>query len=135
MAGQERTKQAEPGGRSDGKPAFDKSQSAPRGGSIGLVLLIALALVGAAAGLIYVGQDYAETYIVALLSVLGTVGVFALFALASGIMHLSSRSDGNPMLKALADNAFDGIVVTDQSGRVFYANSAYLDLIGSSRRQ
>jgi two-component system cell cycle sensor histidine kinase/response regulator CckA len=130
MAGQERTKQAPASG--EGKPAFDKSQSAPRSGSIGLVLLIALALVGAAAGLIYVGQDYAETYIVALLSVLGTVGVFALFALASGIMHLSSRSDGNPMLKALADNAFDGIVVTDQTGHVFYANPAYLDLIGST---
>ena len=119
-------------GRSDGKPAFDKSQSAPRGGSIGLVLLVALALVGAAAGLIYVGHDYAETYIVALLAVLGTVGVFALFALASGIMQLSSRSDGNPMLKAVVDNAFDGIVVTDQTGRVFYANSAYLDLIGAT---
>ncbi|HEX3710628.1 MAG TPA: response regulator [Pseudolabrys sp.] len=132
MAGQERTRQAEPSERGEGKPAFDKSQSAPRAGSIGLVLLVAVALVAAAAGLIYVGQDYAETYIVALLSVLGTVGVFALFALASGIMHLSSRKEGNPLLKAVVDNAFDGIVVTDRDGRVFYANATYLDLIGAA---
>jgi two-component system cell cycle sensor histidine kinase/response regulator CckA len=132
MAGQERTTQSGPSERGESKPAFDKSQSAPRGGSIGLVLLVAVALVAAAAGLIYVGQDYAETYIVALLSLLGTVGVFALFALASGIMHLSSRKEGNPVLKAVVDNAFDGIVVTDHDGRVFYANATYLDLIGAA---
>ncbi|HEY4981979.1 MAG TPA: response regulator [Pseudolabrys sp.] len=115
-----------------GRQAFDKSQSAPRSGSIGMVLLVAVLLVGAAAGLIYVGRDYAETYILALLAGLGTVGVFALFAMASGIMRLASKDHGNPLLKAVVDNAFDGILVTDQGGRVFYANATYLDLIGAS---
>ena len=32
----------------------------------------------------------------------------------------------------MVDNAYDGIVVTDQAGRVFYANAAYLDLIGAA---
>ncbi len=63
---------------------------------------------------------------------LGTIGVFALFGLASGILQLASRSQGNPLLKAVVDDAVDGIVVTDQSGRVFYANAAYLDLIGAA---
>src|SRR5476651_499957 len=116
----------------EGRQAFDKSQSAPRSGSIGLVLLVALALVAAAAGLIYVGHDYAETYMMALLAALGTIGVFALFALASGIMRLAGKDHGNPLLKAVVDNAFDGILVTDQSGRVFYANATYLDLIGAA---
>jgi two-component system cell cycle sensor histidine kinase/response regulator CckA len=115
-----------------GRLAFDKSQSAPRSGSVGLVLLVALALIAAAAGLIYIDRPYAGTYILALLAVLGTVGVFALFAMASGIMQLASRSHGNPLLKAVTDNAFDGLVVTDQSGRVFYANATYLDLIGAT---
>ena len=75
---------------------------------------------------------YAGTYILALLALLGTIGVFALFAMASGIMQLASRGQGNPLLKAVVDNAFDGIVVTDQSGRVFYANATYLDLIGAT---
>ena len=38
-----------------GRQAFDRSQSAPRGGSVGMVLLVALLLVAAAAGLVYVG--------------------------------------------------------------------------------
>src|SRR5471030_3221408 len=114
------------------RQAFDKSQSAPRAGSIGLVLLVAVALVGAAAGLIYVGRDYAETYMMAMLAALGTVGVFALFALAAGIMRLASREHASPLIKAVVDNGFDGLLVTDQSGRVFYANVTYLDLIGAT---
>jgi len=112
--------------------AFDKSQSAPRGGSIGMVLLVAMLLVAAAGAVTYVGREHAETYILGLLAALSTIGVFALFAIASGIMSLAGRERGSPMLKALADNAFDGIVVTDQAGRVFYANSAYLDMIGAT---
>jgi len=115
-----------------GRPAFDRSQSAPRSGSVGMVLLVAVLLVAAAAGLVYAGRDYAETYILTLLAALGTVGVFALFALASGIMRFAGRDQGNPLLKAVTDNAFDGIVVTDQGGRVFYANAIYLDLIGAA---
>jgi two-component system, cell cycle sensor histidine kinase and response regulator CckA len=115
-----------------GRQAFDNSLSAPRGGSVGMVLLVALLLIAAAAGLVYVGQDHAELYILALLGVLGTVGVFALFAMASGIMSLSGRDRGNPLLKTVVDHAFDGVVVTDQAGRVFYANATYLNMIGAA---
>jgi two-component system cell cycle sensor histidine kinase/response regulator CckA len=134
MAGQDRTKQPPPQESSEGqgRPAFDRSQSVPRRGSIGKVLLVALLLVGAAAGLVYVGREHSATYILLLLAVLGTIGVFALFALAAGILRLASKDAGNPVLKAVVDNAFYGIVVTDQSGRVFYANTTYLDLIGAT---
>jgi two-component system cell cycle sensor histidine kinase/response regulator CckA len=133
MAGQDRTKQPlEDGSEGQGRAAFDRSQSVPRRGSIGKVLLVALLLVGAAAGLVYVGREHSATYILLLLAVLGTIGVFALFALAAGIMRLASKDAGNPVFKAVVDNAFYGIVVADTSGRVFYANTAYLDLIGAT---
>ena len=114
------------------RSAFDRSQSAPRGGSFGMVLLIALLLVGAAAGLVYVGRENSATYILALLAGLGTIGVFALFALAAGILRFAGRDQANTVHKALVDSAFDGVVVTDQAGRVFYANTTYLDLIGAT---
>ena len=134
MAGQDRAKQPPVKERREepARKAFDRSRSAPRGGSLGLVLLVALLLVAAAAGLVYVGRAHSASYILVLLAVLGSIGVFALFALAAGIMRLGARDAGNPLLKAVADNAFDGIVVTDASGRVFYANTAYLDLIGAA---
>jgi two-component system, cell cycle sensor histidine kinase and response regulator CckA len=114
------------------RQAFDKSQNAPRGGSISMVLAIAVVLIAAAGGLIYVSRDYVEAYILALLAILGTIGVFALFATAAGIMRFAGRDQGNPLLKAVVDSAFDGILVTDHAGRVFYANSTYLDLIGAT---
>jgi two-component system cell cycle sensor histidine kinase/response regulator CckA len=131
MSGQEPAAQP-PGGERPVRQAFDKSQSAPRSGSVGLVLLVALLLIAAAAGSIYINRTYAGTYILLLLALLGTIGICALFALASGIMRLAGRGQANPLLKAVVDNAFDGIVVTDQSGRVFYANATYLDLIGAA---
>ncbi len=119
-------------GTGSGRQAFDKSQSAPRSGSIGLVLLVAVALVAAAVAMLYIEPRYGGTYILALLALLGTIGVAALFGMASGILQLASRAQGNPLLKAVVDNAFYGIVVSDQSGRVFYANAPYLDLIGAT---
>ena len=114
------------------RKAFDKGQNASRGGSISMVLLVAAVLIGAAVGLIYVGHDYVEAYVLTLLAALGTVGVFSLFAIASGILRFAGRDQGNPLLKAVVDGAFDGIVVSDQAGRVIYANATYLDLIGAA---
>jgi two-component system cell cycle sensor histidine kinase/response regulator CckA len=131
MAGQDRTTRT--GRRVGARAAYDNSAGAPRGGSILLVLLVAVVLVAAAAGLVYVGREYAQTYILALLAVLGTIGVFALFALAAGILRFSGRERTNPLLKTVIDGGFDGIVVTDPNGRVYYANATYLDLIGAAR--
>ncbi|HXZ45487.1 MAG TPA: response regulator [Pseudolabrys sp.] len=114
------------------RKAFDKGQNAPRGGSISMVLLVAAVLIGAAVGLIYVGHEYVEAYVLTLLAALGTVGVFSLFAVASGILRFAGREQGNPLLKTVVDGAFDGVVVSDQAGRVLYANATYLDLIGAT---
>jgi two-component system cell cycle sensor histidine kinase/response regulator CckA len=127
MAGEERTRS-----EGQGRPAFDKTGSVPRAGSIGLVLLVAVLLIGAAAGLVYIPPEYAGFYILALLALLSTIGVITLFLMAAGILRFSGRDVGHPLLKTVADHDNDGILITDQSGRVFYANAAYLDLIGAA---
>ena len=114
---------------------IDRSRASRGGGSIGLVLLIALALVGAAGALLLIGRARAEPYILALLAVLATLGVFLLFALAAGILRASGREAASPLLKALVDHANEGILVTDPHGRVVYANAAYLDLVEASGPQ
>jgi two-component system, cell cycle sensor histidine kinase and response regulator CckA len=106
--------------------AFDRAEGY---GSIGLVLLVALALVGAAVGYLLVGRGNAPPYILAILSVLAVVGVFSLFAGATGFLRLPGRDAGHAVAKAAVDGASDSIVATDSSGRVIYANAAYLALI------
>jgi two-component system cell cycle sensor histidine kinase/response regulator CckA len=96
-----------------------------RRGSIALVLLVAVGLIAAAAGLMVVGRGQAGSYVVVLLAVLGVIGVFSLFALAAGVLRLTGRDAGNSTLENVFENAHDGIVVSDGHGRVLYANAAY----------
>jgi two-component system, cell cycle sensor histidine kinase and response regulator CckA len=119
-------------GLAQGRSALDRSATAGRGGSIVLVLLVAGFLIAGAAGIVFLGRERAEPYILIFLAILATIGVFGLFAFASGILRLSWSQAGNPLIKAVLDGAFDGIVVTDGDGRVIYGNAAYLDLIGAA---
>ena len=113
------------------RKAVDRSAGAgaARTGSVVLVLAVAAMLVAAATAIVLLGRNNAEPYILGLLAVLATIGVFALFAFASGIMGLSSREPASPLIKSVIDEAVDGVLVTDNAGRVIYANAAYLDLI------
>jgi two-component system cell cycle sensor histidine kinase/response regulator CckA len=114
------------------RKSVDRSGSAGRTGSVILVLLVAALLVGSAAGFVMLGRGSAEPYILVFLAVLATVGVFSLFALASGILRLQAAGPANPLIKTVIDEAFDGTLVTDGEGRVIYANAAYLDLIDAA---
>jgi two-component system cell cycle sensor histidine kinase/response regulator CckA len=111
---------------------INRTMATQTGGSIGLVLLLALFLVGAGAGILFVGRANAEPYILAVLAVLATVGVFLLFALAAGILRAAGREAASPLLKSVVDSAGDGILVTDANGRVVYANAAYRALVGAA---
>src|SRR6185503_16412767 len=114
------------------RPAIDRTASVQRSGSVLFVLLVAGILVGAATGIVVLGRSNSEPYILVFLAVLATVGVFSLFALASGILRLPAAGPVNPLIKTVVDEAFDGILVTDADGRVIYANPAYLDLIDAT---
>ena len=95
-----------------------------RRGSIALVLLVAAGLI-AAAGLMVVGRNQADSYVIILLTLLSVVGVFSLFALAAGLLRVSGRDAGRSLLEDVLENAPDGVVVTDHHGRVLFANAAY----------
>jgi two-component system cell cycle sensor histidine kinase/response regulator CckA len=107
-------------------PVVDRAE---RSGSIAMVLLVALILIGVAVALFVIGRNNAQPYILALLSTLAVVGVFSLFAGAAGILRLSGKEATNSVAGVAIDGASDGIVITDPAGRVLYANHAYLSLV------
>ncbi len=109
------------------EPAADRPA---RDGSIGLVILLALALAVAAIGLAMASRDVAEPFVLAILTGLAVVGVFCLFAGAVGILYFGQRHARNDITKAFADNLSQGALIADSSGRVLYANEAYRDLLG-----
>src|SRR5215470_8944387 len=109
-----------------GPTVIDRSE---RRGSVRLVVVVAVILVATAGVLMFVDRSRAEPYILALLAVLGMIGVFSLFATAAGILRVADKDGGSPLMKAIVEGTGDGIVITDASGRVLYANSAYLALV------
>src|SRR5436189_2437726 len=104
------------------RAAVDRTPGVHHGGSVGFVVLIAVALVCAAGGLLLIGKTNAEPYITAFLALLAMVGVFLLFALAAGILRTPGRQAASPLVKAVVDGASEGTLVTDARGRVIYAN-------------
>ena len=107
-------------------------ESPSRTGSIGMVLLVALLLVAAVAGFLLIDQARSEAYILILLAGLAVVGVFSLFAVAAGILRLPGRSAADGRMLPVLEGAPDGILVTDASGRVLFANKAYLTLVDAA---
>src|SRR5580692_13045093 len=92
---------------------FSAHEPPRRGGSIVLVLLVAGALVAVAVALMTIGRSQAQPYILGLLALLATVGLFNLFAFAAGIIRFADRSTDDPVIRRIADQAYDGLAVTD----------------------
>jgi two-component system cell cycle sensor histidine kinase/response regulator CckA len=107
-------------------------EPARRGGSIVLVLLVAGAIVAVAVALTTIGRAQAQPYILGLLALLAMVGLFNLFAYAAGIIRFTDRSTDDPVVRRIADLAYDGLAVTDPRGHVAYSNTAYLALTGAA---
>src|SRR5215469_641611 len=89
--------------------AVDRTRSGRQGGSIGLVLFLAVVLSGAGLGIILVGHANAQPYLLALLALLAMAGVFLLLAVAAGLLRLGDMQAVSPILKSIVDRASDGL--------------------------
>src|SRR5256886_14621679 len=106
-----------------------------RGGSIGLVLLVAAGIGAVAVALMTIGRAQAQPYILGVLALLAMIGLFNLFAFAAGIVRFTDRAADDPVMGRIADHAHDGLAVTDPKGHVVYSNAAYLALPGAASPQ
>ncbi|MBE7198262.1 MAG: PAS domain-containing protein, partial [Parafilimonas terrae] len=99
-------------------------------GRVGLLLMLAALLVGAAIGLSFVANEQAQALIVWLLALLAMAGVFFLFAMAIGAIQLSGGSARDDITRGIVDGAPDGALVVEDGGRLIYANATYMRLAG-----
>jgi two-component system cell cycle sensor histidine kinase/response regulator CckA len=119
------------GQMSESPPAARRARS-EQPGHVGLLLLLAALLVGAAVAVSFVTQERAQPLILGLLAVLAMAGVFFLFAAAIGAIQFAGASPGNDVTKAISDTAGEGVVVVEEDGRIVYANDAYMALAGAA---
>jgi two-component system cell cycle sensor histidine kinase/response regulator CckA len=117
------------------QPPMTVQEPGRRSGSIVLVLLVAGGIVAAALVLMAIGRAQAQPYILGLLALLAMVGLFSLFAFAAGIIRFADRAADDPVMGHIADQAYDGLAVTDPRGHVVYSNANYLTLTGAASAQ
>jgi len=113
---------------SETAPLIDRAE---RGGNIGRLLLVGLLLLGLVGLFTILPETMAKQVTLALLAFLSMIGVFFLFTVAIGFVHLSSRNKGDGFARAFVDGLNHGAVVTDWEGRIVYANRAYGELTGA----
>jgi two-component system, cell cycle sensor histidine kinase and response regulator CckA len=107
--------------------AYDRAESP---GNVGLVLALAMALVGVMA-VFFFAPALAPRLTIVALAICAVFGVFSLFAYAVGLLQLSGRAARNDVTKTLADTANYGLLVTEGDVKAIYANEAYLTLCGA----
>ncbi len=108
-------------------PLIDRTES---GGPIGRLLFVGMVLLGLVGLFSILPLEMAQKVTLGLLAILSMLGVFFLFSLAIGFVHLSSRTKGEGFARAFVDGLSHGAVVTDWGGRIVYANRAYGEITG-----
>jgi two-component system, cell cycle sensor histidine kinase and response regulator CckA len=98
-------------------------------GRIGMLLLFAGLLVGAAIAFsFFFAGDQSQPFIVGLLALLAVMGVFSLFAFSIGLVQFAGPGARNDLTRMICDTADEGVIAVEETGRVIYANEAYMNL-------
>ncbi len=115
----------------NGRPASPVYTRTERPGNVGLVMALALALVGGVAAYFFTPGLITPRVGMLMFAAFALAGVFFLFAYAVGLIHFRSRASGEGVATRIADSSNEGLLVTDADQRIIYANEAYMALCGA----
>ncbi|MGO9673106.1 MAG: cell cycle histidine kinase CckA [Methylocella sp.] len=99
-----------------------------RAGGLVAVLLFATLLAGAAAAFSLLPKAAAANLVTALLALLAAAGVFAIFAVAAGLLRFAGAASTEDLAKSICDGDPQAMIATDAAGDFVYANDAYMTL-------
>ncbi len=74
--------------------------------------------------------DRRRALLLTLLALFAMLGVFLIFGVLAGHIRIGERVRETDLVKALADNLDDAVLVTRQDGAAIYANRMFRDLAG-----
>ncbi len=119
---------SENGNSAHASPVVDRDS---RPGEALRLLVLGLVLICVAALFFLFGDRLDEGFRLGILGIFAMVGIFYLFASVIGIIRIAPRSTSNEMSRALLDSSGEGTVVSDERGRIIYANKSYADICGA----
>lgn len=103
----------------------DPLVSRGRGSGLWRVALLAVALIACAVAFALFGDRIPVDVVMTFVGLLAVVGVFCLFALASGLFRLASGEERRTLSRAMVDSLPYGALVADRDGRIVYVNAQY----------
>jgi len=106
----------------------------PMQGLNGYLPTIAAAVVGALIAFGVVASGAGTPVLVTMLGALATVGLFALFAYATGYIRFGQRSPLGDLVRAAADGMDVGVMIASRGGDPVYSNAAFEKIVGPRER-
>ncbi|MBB3591087.1 two-component system cell cycle sensor histidine kinase/response regulator CckA [Rhizobium sp. BK529] len=107
-----------------------------RGGRSGTalrIILLAIVLIAAAAAFVLFKDSLGNELVLGGLGVLAMVGIFFLVSSVIGFIEVMPQRQSDGLARAFLNSHPDGTLITDEKGRIVYANAAYGALTGARK--
>lgn len=104
-----------------------------RSGTVARIILLAFVLIGAAVAFVFFKDQLNNEVVLGLLGVLAMVGIFFLVSSIIGFVEVMPQSRSDSFGRGFIDSQPDGTLITDDKGRLLYANAAYGRMTGASK--
>lgn len=100
--------------------------------SVSRLVFLALVMIGASIVFFLFKDRINNELMLGILGVLAVVGIFFMVSTVIGFVDIMPKTTADPLARAFIDTHPEGTLVTDDKGRVVYANHAYGRLTGST---
>ncbi|MBY3483646.1 cell cycle histidine kinase CckA [Rhizobium laguerreae] len=104
-----------------------------RSGTVLRILLLALVLIAAAGAFVFFKKSLDNEVVLGGLGVLAMVGIFFLVSSVIGFIEVMPQHQSDSLARAFLNSHPDGTLITDEKGRIIYANAAYGALTGARK--
>jgi two-component system cell cycle sensor histidine kinase/response regulator CckA len=104
-----------------------------RSGTVLRIILLALVLVAAAAAFVVFKDQLDNETVLGGLGILAMVGIFFLVSSIIGFVEVMPQTQSDSLARSFLNSHPDGTLITDEKGRIIYANAAYGRLTGAAK--
>ncbi|MBB5573697.1 MULTISPECIES: cell cycle histidine kinase CckA [Rhizobium] len=104
-----------------------------RSGTVLRIILLALVLVAAAAAFVIFKDQLDNETVLGGLGILAMVGIFFLVSSIIGFVEVMPQTQSDSLARSFLNSHPDGTLITDEKGRIIYANGAYGQLTGAAK--
>ncbi|MCJ8509877.1 response regulator [Rhizobium lemnae] len=111
-------------------PLVDRGR---RSGTVLRLLVLALILVGVSIAFVIFKEAMNNEFVLGVLGILAMVGIFFIVSSIIGLVEVMPQSRSDEFSGTYLASHPDGILVTDERGRILYANAAYGRLTGATK--